>query len=102
MQIVLLGVHGEVVETGGDRVVVVDDLDGVVDDVAGVRHPLPADHELVLGVVAEAVGHAAVPAGDADAARDGSSSPRSCSLLISPIVQIGTIRSVARIVGSSR
>ena len=37
--------------------------------VAGVGDPLAAGHELPLGVVAERVAHAAVTAGDADAAR---------------------------------
>ena len=43
----------------------------VVDDVAGMRDPLAADHELVLDRLAEAVAHAAVEAGEPDAARDG-------------------------------
>ena len=44
------------------------DVDGVVDDIAGVRDPLAADHELVPDLLTEAVAHSAVKAGEADAA----------------------------------
>ena len=70
MHVILFRVHAEIREARGDRVRVVDDVHPVVDDVAGVRHPLPADHELVVGVVAERVGHAAVPAGKTGAVLD--------------------------------
>ena len=71
VHVILLGVHGEIGEARGDRVDVVGDLNGVVDDAAGVGHPLPADHELVVGALAEGVAHAAVPAGKAHAGSHG-------------------------------
>jgi hypothetical protein len=37
------------------------DIHRVLDDVARMRHPLPARHELIFGVVAERIAHAAVP-----------------------------------------
>ena len=71
MQVVLLGVHAEITQTGRDRVLTIGDLDRVVDDVAGVGDPLPADHELVLGAAAEGVGHPPVPAGNSGPAGNG-------------------------------
>ena len=71
VHVVLLGLHGEVLQAFDDRVVVLRDVDRVVDDAVGVGDPLAADHELVVAVIAEGVAHAAVPASDADAARDG-------------------------------
>src|SRR5918998_3126952 len=62
VHVVLLGVHLEVVEARGYGVFVVNDVDLVVDYLAGVGHPLAAHHELVVDAVAERVGHAAVPA----------------------------------------
>ena len=54
-----------------DRIVGLGDVDAVVDDVAGVGDPLAAAHELVLDALAEGVAHAAVIAGEADAAAHG-------------------------------
>ena len=54
-----------------DRVVGPRDVDPVVDDVAGMGDPLAAAHELVFGRVAERIAHAAVIAGEADAAAHG-------------------------------
>src|ERR671911_2134478 len=71
VHVVLLGVHVEVFEAGGYGVFVVYDVDFVVDDVAGVGDPLASHHELVVDTLAERVGHAAVPAGEADAALYG-------------------------------
>ena len=45
-------------------------LTRIVDDVAGMSHPLAADDELVVDGVAEGIAHAAVIAGEADAALD--------------------------------
>ena len=47
-----------------------DNIHAVVDDIAGMRHPLPADHELVFGIVAEGIGHATVPTAQPDPALD--------------------------------
>ena len=64
MHIILLGAHIKVVEAGRNRMTTVGDVDAVIDDVAGMRHPLPADHKLIFGVIAKGIGHAAVPAAD--------------------------------------
>src|SRR5215210_1370208 len=71
VHVVLLGVHLKVFETGGYGVFVVYDVDFVVDNVAGMGHPLAPDHELVVYALAERVGHAAVPAGESDPALYG-------------------------------
>ena len=48
------------------------DVDGIVDAVpAGVADPLPAGDKLPLGVLPEAIAHAAVAARDAHARADG-------------------------------
>ena len=70
MHVVLFGAIVEVVDPGHHRVIGPGDVDPIVDDVAGMRHPLAADHELVFGLVAERVGDAAVIAAEADAALD--------------------------------
>src|SRR3712207_2006028 len=70
VHVVLLGVHLEVLEAGGYLVLVVNDVYLVVDDAAGVGDELSADHELVVRVVAERVGQAPVPAGEADPTLD--------------------------------
>ena len=78
MQEILLGVHREIIDARHDRVVA-RDVDLVVYDAAGVADELPANHELVLDVVAERVAHTAVPAGTAGAGADG---PKQARLLI--------------------
>jgi hypothetical protein len=67
------------------------DIHLVIDHAAGMSHPLAAAHELIVGVLAKRVAHAAVMAGDADAPATAASNPFSCSLLILPMVQIGTM-----------
>ena len=69
MHVVLLGAVGEIADARHDRIVGPGDVDAVVDDVAGMGDPLAAAHELVVGRIAEGVAHAAVIAGEADAAR---------------------------------
>ena len=64
-----------------DRVVGPRDVDAVVDDVAGVGDPLAAAHELVFDRLAERVAHAAVIAGEADAAAHGPGEVRHLVLL---------------------
>ena len=44
------------------------DVDLIVDDLAGVGHPLASHHELVVDALSERVGHTAVPAGETDPA----------------------------------
>jgi len=75
VHVVLLGMHVEIAQPGHDGVLRLDDLHIVIDDPARVGHPLAAYHELVLGVVAEGIAHAAVPAGDPDASLDGIEEP---------------------------
>ncbi len=67
MHVVLLGMHGEIVDPLGDGIIVISDVDGVVDDIARMSHPLAADHKLVVDTLSERVAHAPVPAGDVDA-----------------------------------
>src|SRR5215211_6747559 len=70
VHVVLLGAHPEAFEPGGYGVLAVHDVDLVVDDATGVCYELSANHELVVRVVAERVGQATVPAGEADPALD--------------------------------
>jgi hypothetical protein len=70
VQVVLLGAHHEVLQPRHDRIVRSLDGDEVIDDVPGMRHELTAHHELVGRAAAEGVAHAAMPAGEADAALD--------------------------------
>ena len=65
VHIVLLGVHSEIVEPSDDGVVR-DNMDGVVDNIIGMCHPLAANHELVVNIVAEGITHATVPTSDTD------------------------------------
>jgi hypothetical protein len=62
VHVVLLGIHFEIRDSHHDRIARVRDVDRVIDDVARMRDPLPTDHELILGVVAKSVRHAARPA----------------------------------------
>src|ERR671911_2976333 len=71
VHVVLLRVHAEIFQARRYGVFVVYDCDLVVDDLAGVGHPLASHHELVVDAVAERVGHAAVPAGEPDPALYG-------------------------------
>ena len=80
MHVVLLGAVGEARDPLHDRVVRPRHVDAVVDDVAGMRDPLAADHELVFDAFAECVPHAAVMAGKADAACNGRN--QICCLLL--------------------
>jgi hypothetical protein len=57
-------------DPGHDRIVPANHVDAVVDDVAGVGHPLPADHEVVGRLTAETVADPAVIAAEPDAALD--------------------------------
>ena len=67
MQVVLLGDHVEVGEALRDGVGV-DDVHPIVTAIiAGMGHPLPASHELVLSLVAKGVAHPAMTAGQAGA-----------------------------------
>src|SRR5215218_5107590 len=68
VHVVLLGVHAEIFQARGYGIFVVNDVDLVVDDLAGMGHPLASHHELVVDAVAERVGHAAVPTGEPDPA----------------------------------
>ena len=58
----------EVLQPGDDGVIRFGDVDGVGNDAARMGYPLPADHELILGIVAEGIAHAAVPPGNAHTA----------------------------------
>ena len=53
VQVVLLGVHGEVGEAGGDGIVAARDADVEIHDIAGMGDPLGAGHELVVDAVAK-------------------------------------------------
>ena len=69
VQVVLLRPVGEARrDPRHHRIVGPGHVDMVVDDVPRMRHPLAADHELVLRLVAEGVGHAAVIAAEPDPA----------------------------------
>ena len=68
MHVILLGAIGEARNPLHDRIVGLGDVDVIVDDVAGMGDPLAAAHELIVDAVAERVAHAAVIAGEADAA----------------------------------
>ena len=68
MHVILLGTIGEARDSLHDRVVGLRDVDPVVDYAAGVGDPLTAAHELVVDAVAKRVAHAAVIAGETDAA----------------------------------
>ena len=70
VHVVLLGAVVEVLDAGHHRVVRPGHLDPVVDDVAGVRDPLAAAHELVARRGAKGIRHAAVVAAEPDAALD--------------------------------
>ena len=67
VHVVLLGAVVEVVQPLHHRVVAARDVDAVIDDVARVRDPLAAGHELVVDRIAERIAHAAVKAGHAHA-----------------------------------
>ena len=60
--------HVEVADAGCDGVLLVVDVDAIIDDIAGMRHPLAANHELVFRILTEGIGHAAMPAADIHAA----------------------------------
>lgn len=64
VHIVLLAVHGKVFQSGGDGIVGAGDLYGVVNEIARMGHPLPADHKLIFGVIAKRVSHAPMPSGE--------------------------------------
>ena len=70
MQVILFGVHLEVVKAGRYRIVMVRNLNHVVNDVARMGHPLPANHELVLNSIAKCVGRTPMPASEAGSAVD--------------------------------
>ena len=53
---------------GGNWIQMINDVDAIANNVARVRHPLATYHELIFGIVAERVGHAAVPPRDSYAA----------------------------------
>ena len=61
MHVILLGMHLKIVYAGRNRVIVVGDVDGIVNDIAWMRHPLAAYHPLVGSIVAEGIRHAAMP-----------------------------------------
>ena len=46
----------------------INDVDPIRNNVARMRHPLPANHELILGIVAKRIRHAAVPPSNSYAA----------------------------------
>ena len=70
MHVILFGVHPKIRQPLRDGVIVAGDIHCVINDVAGVRHPLTAHHELIVHIVAERVAHRAVPAAHAHA-REG-------------------------------
>ena len=58
MHVILLGTVWETLDLCRDGITCIEDIDIIVDDIAGVRHPLPAHHELIVHAVAEGIGHA--------------------------------------------
>src|SRR5271165_755757 len=68
MHVILLGPVRKSGDALHDRIVGPRDVDAIVDDVAGMGDPLTAAHEVVLDALAERVAHAAVIAGETDAA----------------------------------
>ena len=71
MHVILLGTVSEILDPIHDRIVAPHDVHPVIDDVAGMRDPLAAAHELVARRFAKCVAHAAMIAAKADAALDG-------------------------------
>ncbi len=61
MHVILLGVHGKIIESLSNGVFVIGDLYGVVDDPAGMGYPLSAHQVLIVRTLAESVRHAAMP-----------------------------------------
>lgn len=88
VHVVLHGAHAEVRQPRCDRVVMIDDVHVVVNDVVRVRHLLTAHHELVGDVVAERVGHSAVPTRETNARFDGREQPAFLLRRERPIVRV--------------
>src|SRR5204862_3213264 len=63
MHVVLLTVHGKVLEPFRNLIAMIGDLHSIIDHTARVSHPLSTSHKLVFGVVAKSVTHASMPAG---------------------------------------
>ena len=78
------------------------DVDAVVDDVAGMGDPLAAAHELIVDALAERVAHAAVIAGEADAAAHRGGEVLDLLLLDLRHREIGTIRLMSAMAGSAK
>ena len=68
MHVILLGPVLEALQARHDRIIRLGHVDLVVDDVAGMRHPLAAAEKLIVHRIAERIAHAAVMAGEPDAA----------------------------------
>ena len=69
MHVILLGAIGKASgQPAHHRIGWSGYVDAIIDDVAGMRDPLAAHHELIFGGVAKRVAHAAVIAGKANAA----------------------------------
>src|SRR4029450_10492223 len=71
VHVILLGAMLEAWDARHDRVVWPGHVDLVVDDAAGMGHPLSPPQELVLDRIAERIAHAAVVAAHADALLHG-------------------------------
>src|SRR6478736_192350 len=68
MHVILLGPVLEAFEARHDRIIRPGQIDLVVDDVAGMRHPLAATEKLIVDRIAEGIAHAAMMARKADPA----------------------------------
>lgn len=64
VKVVLLRVHPEIADPRSDRIVMIGNVHGVIDDVAGMGNPLTAYRELVFGMRSKGIGHPAVPAAE--------------------------------------